>query len=120
MIRLPETVYFASAPVNLRLSFDRLGGIVRDALGREPRSDAAFVFHNRARTHLKILWHDGRGYCVLYKRLDRGTYRVPLVVPPGAVEVTLTVRQLETLLEGLDERLLRRARQIARESQHQG
>jgi len=54
-----------------------------------------------------------------HQRLDRGTYRLPLVIPPGAVEVTLTARQLETLLEGLDERLLRRARQIALESQHQ-
>ena len=114
MIRLPETIYVATAPVNLRLSFDRLGGIVRDVLGHEPREEAAFVFHNRARTHLKILWHDGRGYCLIYKRLDRGTYRVPLIVPPGAVEVTLTSRELAALFDGLDEKLLRRAREIVK------
>ena len=69
MIRLPEAVYVATAPVNLHLSFDRLAGIVREVLGREPREEAVFVFHNRARTHLKILWHDGRGYCLVYNPL---------------------------------------------------
>ena len=116
MIKLPAAIYVASVPVDLRLSFDRLGGIVREVLGHEPRSDAAFVFHNKARTHLKIPWHDTRGYCLLYKRLDRGTYRVPLVVPPGAVEVTLTTRELAALFEGLDGKLLARARQIVRET----
>jgi len=70
VIRLPPSIYMASTPVNLRLSFDRLGGIVRDVLGHEPRTEAAFVFHNKARTHVKILWHDGRGYCVLYNPLS--------------------------------------------------
>ena len=116
MIKLPPAIYVASAPVDMRLSFDRLGGIVRDVLGHEPRSEAAFVFHNKARTHAKILWHDGRGYCCLYKRLDRGTYRVPLVIPPGAVEVTLTLRELAVLFDGLDHTLLRRARQIVSET----
>ena len=116
MIRLPPVIYLASAPVNLRLSFDRLGGIVRDVLGHEPRTEAAFVFHNKARTHVKILWHDGRGYCVLFKRLDRGTFRIPLVIPPGALEVLLTPRELGALFEGIDASMLRRARQIVNES----
>ena len=115
MIRLPSAIYVAAVPVNLRLSFDRLGGIVREVLRREPRDEAAFVFHNRARTHVKILWHDGRGYCLLYKRLDRGTYRVPLAIRPGASEVLVTRRELAVLFDGIDAALLRRARRIATE-----
>ena len=115
MIRLPDAIYIATTPVNLRLSFDRLAGIVREVLGRQPREEAVFVFHNRARTHLKILWHDGRGYCLVYKRLDRGTYRIPLAIPPGAVEVAVTRRELATLFEGIDNGLLRRGREIVRE-----
>ena len=115
MIRLPDAVYVATAPVNLHLSFDRLAGIVRDVLGREPREEAAFVFHNRARTHVKILWHDGRGYCLVYKRLDRGTYRIPLTIPPGAAKVAVSRRELVALFAGIDSGLLRRARQIVRE-----
>ena len=72
MIRLPPVIYVASTPVNLRLSFDRLGGIVRDVLGHEPRTEAAFVFHNKARTHVKILWHDGRGLSWRNTRFARG------------------------------------------------
>ncbi len=83
MIRLPASVFVATAPLNLRLSFDRLAGFVREQLGGDPRQETLFIFHNRARTHLKMLWHDGSGYCLFYKRLDRGTYRIPLAGPPG-------------------------------------
>ena len=116
MIRIPPSIFVASAPIDLRLSFDRLGGIVRTALGREPQGDVAFVFHNRACTHVKILWHDGGGYCVLYKRLDRRTFRLPMVVPAGAASVTIHARELALLFQGIDTALLRRARRIAREN----
>lgn len=115
MIKLPETVFVTTQPVNLRLSFDRLAGIVRERLGREPKGDAAFVFHNRARTHVKVLLHDGRGYCLVYKRLDRGTYRIPLAIPPGAEEVVVSRRELMVLFDGIDTTLLRRAKEITRE-----
>jgi transposase len=110
MMRLPATIYVATAPVNLHLSFDRLAGIVRAQLGRDPRGEAAFVFHNRRGTHLKILWHDASGYCIFYKRLDRGVYRIPLAIPAGALRVEVSRRELELLLEGIDRRVLRRAR----------
>ena len=118
MIRLPERIYVATAPINLRLSFDRLGGLVRDLLKHEPREEAAFVFHNRARTHVKILWHDGRGYCLLYKRLDRGSYQIPLAIPPGAAEVSVSRRELKNLFDGLDTALIRRAKGLARAHRH--
>jgi transposase len=108
-MRLPATVFVAIEPVNLHLSFDRLAGIVREHLGGDPRGDTLFVFHNRRRTHIKILWHDGRGYWVLYKRLDRGTYRIPLAIPPEARSVQVSRRELAVLLQGVDARLLRAA-----------
>jgi transposase len=115
VIRLPDAVYVATAPVDLRLSFDRLAGIVREVLGGDPRGEAVFVFHNRARTHLKLLWHDGRGYCLIYRRLDRGTFRIPVAIPAGAPQVVVSRRELSMLFEGIDAELLRRARAIARE-----
>jgi transposase len=110
MIRLPASVFVSTNPIDLRLSFDRLAGIVRDQLGGDPRGEAMYVFHNRARTHLKILWHDGRGYSVLYRRLDRGTYRIPLAIPAGASRVSVSVRELEVILDGIDSAVLRAAR----------
>ncbi len=113
MMRLPATVYVATEPVNLHFSFDRLAGIVREQLGEDPHREALFVFHNRRRTHVKILWHDGRGYWLLYKRLDRGTYRIPLTIPPGAQSVKVSRRELTILLRGIDRGLLRNARRNA-------
>ena len=114
MIRLPKTIYIATAPVNLHFSFDRLAGIVRTELGDDPKSDAAFVFYNRRRTHVKILLHQERGYWLLYKRLDRGTYRIPLTIPSGATSVRMSHRELRVLLKGIDRTLLYRARNHAK------
>jgi transposase len=110
MIALPARVYVATGPVNLHLSFDRLAAIVRTELGADPKADTAVVFHNRRRTHVKILWHDGRGYCVLYKRLDRGTYRIPEAIPIGAKRVEVRRAELVVLLAGIDHARLRSAR----------
>lgn len=114
MIRLPSRMLLATEPVNLHLSFDRLAGIVREHLGGEPRADTLVVFHNRRRTHLKLLWHDGSGYAIFYKRLDRGRWRIPLPVPPDARSITVSRRELAILLEGIDERAVRRAVCLAR------
>lgn len=114
MIRLPETIYVATAPTNMHLSFDRLAGLVREQLGGDPRGEALFVFHNTTRTLVKLLWHDGRGYSVLYRRLDRGTYRIPLAIPEGAARVTVSARELTLLLDGVDTRRIREARRALR------
>ena len=114
MMRFPvNNLFAATAPIDLRLSFDRLAGLVRDHLGADPRVASAFIFHNRNRTHLKILWHDGRGYCLFYKRLDRGVYRIPLAIPAGARRVQVTAHELELVLDGLDEAMLRKAKRSA-------
>jgi transposase len=113
VIELPAAVYVATEPVNLHFSFDRLAGIIREQLGGDPRGEAVFVFHNRRKTHVKILWHDERGYCLLYRRLDRGTYRIPAAIPPGAQSVRVSHRELSTLLRGIDRALLRSARRNA-------
>ena len=110
MMRLPATLYVAITPVNLHLSFDRLAGIVRSELGGDPRGEAAFIFHNRRATHVKILWFDGTGYCIFYKRLDRSVYRIPMAIPAGATRVSVSRRELELLLQGIDRQALRAAR----------
>lgn len=114
MIALPKSIFVATAPVNLHLSFDRLAAIVREQLKGDPTSSTLVVFHNRRRTHVKLLWHDGIGYCVFYKRLDRGTYRIPLAIPAGAASVAVRREELAMLLMGIDEARLRRARATAR------
>jgi transposase len=113
VIRLPETIFVATAPVDLHWSFDRLAGLVREQLGADPKGETLVVFHNRRRTHMKLLWHDGGGYCVLYKRLDSGTYRIPLAIPEHAARVAVSERELRLLLEGVDHATLCAARRTA-------
>ena len=86
---------------------------MREQLGGDPRTEAVFVFHNRRRTHVKILWHDGRGYCLLYRRLDRGTYCIPLAIPPAPSRCTSPTASSASLLRGIDRALLREARRSA-------
>ena len=114
MIKVPSKIYVATQPINLRLSFDRLAGLVREQLGGDPCGDAVFVFHNKRRTHMKLLWRSEVGYCIFYTRLDRRTFRIPLPIPEGAPCVQVTAREMRLILEGLDRALLRAARKTAR------
>ncbi len=114
MMKLPTSIYVATTPVNLHLSFDRLAGIVREHLGGDPRGEALYLFPNRRGTHVKILWHDGSGYWILYKRLDRGKYRIPMPIPAGATHVTVSRRELDLILQGIDRSKLRAARRSVR------
>ena len=109
MWRRDVRIYVATQPVDMRLSFDRLAGIVREQLGGEPRDGTVVVFHNRRRTHVKLLWHERGGYCLLYKRLDRGTYRIPLAIPHGTTKVEVSRREVMLLLEGIDREMLHKA-----------
>jgi transposase len=109
-LQLPSTIWVATAPINLRLSFDRLAGIVRAELGGDPKRPLLVMFHNRRRTHAKLLWHDGHAYCLFYKRLDPGrTFRIPLAIPPDAKSVVVDERELHLILRGLNHKLLRKA-----------
>jgi transposase len=102
MIPAGLTIYLATVPVDLRAGFDRLSGIVRERLKDDPRAGSLYVFTNRRRTHLKAIFYDRTGYCVVYKRLDRGTFPLPTVIAPGAASVAISSCELELLLRGLD------------------
>ena len=97
-----EAIYLATEPVDLRAGFDRLAGVVRERLQADPCAGSVFVFMNRRRTHLKALYYDQTGHCVLYKRLSRGRYPLPTVIAPGATSLAIEAGELELLLRGLD------------------
>lgn len=100
MIPSGAEVYLALAPIDLRWGFERLSGLVQQHVGRSPRSGALFVFYGKRRTALKVLFYDGTGMCQLYKRLDKGSFRIP-DNDPSATHVELSERELDALLEGI-------------------
>jgi transposase len=102
MIPRGVEVFVALEPIDLRWSFDRLSGIVEERIGREARSGALFIFFGKHRAALKVLFFDGSGMCVFYKRLDAGTFRLPAPPDPRASSVVIDERALEALLDGID------------------
>jgi transposase len=94
-------VFVGLDPIDLRWSFDRLAGIVTERIGREARSGALFVFFGKRRDAMKLLFYDGSGMCLFYKRLDRGTFRLP-VAEAGTTAVAIEERALDDLLDGID------------------
>ena len=102
MIPSGVEIFFALAPIDLRWGFDRLAGMVEEHTGRAARSGALFVFFGKRRSAQKILFFDGGGLCQFYKRLDRGTFRLPPTAHPEATSISLSERELDDLLDGID------------------
>jgi len=92
-------VFVATVAVDLRRSFDRLAACTEELLRQDPLSGHLFVFRNRQGDRVKILYWDRTGYCLWYKRLEKGTFRLPSG-PQESVE--LSFADLVLLLEGLD------------------
>lgn len=100
MIPLRGRIFVATAPVDFRGSFERLSGLVRAQLDDDPRSGAFFVFMNRRCDRLKILYFDGTGDCILYKRLDRRTFAGVLELDTERARVEIDAAALQKLIVG--------------------
>jgi transposase len=95
-------VFVGLVPIDLRWGFDRLAGLVEEQMSRSARSGAVFVFFGKRREAVKVLFFDGTGLCLFYKRLDRGTFRLPEALDGDATTVEVAERVLEDLLDGID------------------
>lgn len=96
----PRTrVYLAAKPVDMRKSMDGLAIMVQMQLKLDPFSEALFVFCNRNRDKLKILFWDHNGFWLYYRRLERGRFKWPDYKEQSQV-VTVTDRELNLLLDG--------------------
>jgi transposase len=113
MISLPHPVrvFLHTPATDLRKGFDALSGLVSTAFGQDPTSGHLFLFVNRRRDRIKILyWDHGDGLAIWYKRLELGSFQLPSA-PSDAVAIEMTPTQLALILSGID---LRSARQRKR------
>jgi transposase len=110
---LSARLYLCVAPADMRKGFDSLAALVRDAFGQDPLSGHLFLFISRARDRIKILYWDGDGYALWYKRLEAGTFRVP-AVKDGRSHVELKASELAMLLAGIDLRSVKRGPRFTR------
>lgn len=132
MIPAGVRIFAAAAPVDMRRGFIGLAEAAREQLGQDPQSGVLLVFANKRRDRLKLLWHDRTGFCLLYKALDRGFFRLPEAAPE-AKSVAVDAAELAAILEGVQlpvskatpQEIARRARDAAlrassTESNHAG
>ena len=115
MISLPHPVrvFLHTPPTDLRKGFDALCGLVTSAFGQDPTSGHLFLFVNRRRDRIKILYWDRDGLAIWYKRLERGSFQMP-AASTTAASIEMTATQLTLILSGIDLRSARQRRRYQR------
>ena len=118
MLSLPTSVriYLARGATDMRKSIDGLAAITKQVLEHEPMSGHLFVFCNRCRDRIKILYWERTGFWLLHKRLERGTFAWPLPEESEAKQVEMPASDLAALLGGLDLRKAARRRWYSRDA----
>lgn len=103
MMHLPASVrvYLCTAPCDMRRSFDGLHALVVNVLQLDAFAGHLFVFANRRRDRVKILYWDRDGFAVWAKRLEEGTYAMPFG-EGGEARREITAAELAALLSGID------------------
>ena len=101
MLSLPSSVriFAAREAVDFRKGFDGLTAVVRDGFQDDPFAGHFFLFFNRRRDRVKILWWDRNGFWLFYKRLERGTFER---IEASGSRVEIDRARLAMLLEGID------------------
>ena len=106
-------IFVCTSPINMNLSFDRLMGVAQETFDQDALSGHLFLFFNRRRDRIKILFWDVDGFCIWYKRLERGTFQL-LTTTNDEEGIELDYSQLVKLLGGIDLRTGRRRRRYRR------
>jgi transposase len=107
-------IWLATAPADMRCGFDRLAELARAVTAQEPMDGHLFLFRGRGGDRLKILYWDKDGFCLWYKRLEEGTFKLPRI-EAGATSVELRASELAMMLDGIDLKSIRRVKRYRRE-----
>ena len=106
--------FLYSQPTDMRKGFDGLGGLVRNNLASDPMSGDVFIFMNRCRNLIKLLYWDQSGFVIFYKRLEKGTFQLPLR-SKTQTSVIIPRDELLLILEGIElENVKKKARYFSR------
>lgn len=95
MIPPSVRIFVCQVPQDMRRSFDGLSLAASEHLGEDAGSGALFVFANKRKNRIKVLWFDGNGHCILYKRLHRRRFELP----SGR---TIDARTLGVIMRGVE------------------
>lgn len=98
---LGSQLFLYGKDVDMRRSFDGLLAIVQNEFMRDILQGDVFLFLNRRRDRIKILWWDGDGMAIFMKRLEAGTYQRPMLAA-DQVSLLMDRTQLDLLLAGIE------------------
>ena len=116
-LALGVKVYLCTEPADMRRGFDGLSGMAQSLMKQDPLSGHLFVFRNRNRDKLKILYWDQDGLAIWYKRLEQGTFQFPTdgkTQDEVAAGTEISNSELSLLLGGIDLRTARRRKRYER------
>ncbi len=115
MLSIPANVcvYLCTQATDMRKGFDGLHALVLQVFQRDPLDGHLFLFINRRRNRLKILWWDRDGMALFYKRLEAGTYQLP-EASDDAEGVEIDATDLAMLLSGIDFQSAKRRKRYSR------
>ena len=99
-VRQGIQIYVSTALIDMRKSIDSLSILVKQELYGDPQSGHLFIFFNRSRDKVKIIYWDRNGYVLHYKRMERHRFVVPNL--DSASQMSITETQLNGLLAGLN------------------
>ena len=106
-----QPIWLCTQPVDMRKSFDGLMGLIANQLSADPSSGQFFVFINRRKTHIKIFYFDGSGYCIWCKRLEQGQFNR---ATSGDVKKEMDWLSLRLLLDGIEVKKIRQYKRFSR------
>ena len=96
-------IFLAREPVDMRKSFHGLIGLTESVLAQDPLSGHLFVFINRRRDRIKLLYWGGTGFCIWYQQLEEGGYQLPdAATADEGKGIEITSAQLSLILNGID------------------
>lgn len=102
MVPASVRILVCTAPQDMRKSFDTLALVAKQILGEDPQSGSLYVFVGKHANRVKVLWWDRNGYCLLYKRLHRALFRLPVGGADRGPGVQIDGMALAQLLAGVD------------------
>ena len=100
-----QKLWLCAQPVDMRKSFDGLSGVVTQKLQENAASGQYFIFFNRRKTQIKILYFDGSGFCIWTKRLEAGQFNFNKTSAPKSL---LNWLELRMIIDGIDVKNIRK------------
>jgi transposase len=102
--------YYYNSPTDMRKGFDSLSGLVAQQMRSDALNGSIYIFINKKRNQVKLLHWEGDGFALYYKRLEQGTYELPVHTNNNG---SITAQQLQLILQGIQLRSIKMKKRYA-------